>query len=144
MAFGLTGAPATFQGAMNKTLQPLLRKCVLVFFDDILVYSDTWDNHMIHLEWVLKLLNQDQWQIKLSKCSWAQQTISYLGHVISKAGVATDPSKVAAVSSWPQPLNCKELRGFLGLAGYYRKFVRNFGVIAKPLTNLLKKNSVFV
>lgn len=144
MAFGLTGAPATFQGAMNKTLQPLLRKCVLVFFDDILVYSDTWDNHLIHLEWVLQLLKQDQWQIKLSKCSWAQQTIAYLGHVISKAGVATDPAKVAAVSSWPQPRNCKELRGFLGLAGYYRKFVRNFGVIAKPLTNLLKKNSVFV
>jgi hypothetical protein len=143
MAFGLTGAPATFQGAMNKTLQPLYTS-VLVFFDDILVYSDTWDNHLIHLEWVLQLLKQDQWQIKLSKCSWAQQTIAYLGNVISKAGVATDPAKVAAVSSWPQPRNCKELRGFLGLAGYYQKFVRNFGVIAKPLTNLLKKNSVFV
>jgi transposase InsO family protein len=129
---------------MNSTLKPLLRKCVLVFFDDILVYSDTWDNHLIHVEWVLQLLTQDQWQVKLTKCSFAKQEISYLGHVISQAGVSTDPRKIDAVTSWPQPTSCKELRGFLGLAGYYRKFVKNFGVIAKPLTNLLKKHAVFV
>jgi hypothetical protein len=144
MAFGLTGAPATFQGAMNRTLQPLLRKCVLVFFDDILVYSDTWDNHLLHLEQVLQLLRKDQWQVKLTKCSFAQQEIAYLGHVISKAGVATDPTKIVAISSWPPPHNIKDLRGFLGLAGYYRKFVKNFGVIAKPLSQLLKKGAVFV
>jgi hypothetical protein len=129
---------------MNSTLKPLLRKCVLVFFDDILVYSDTWDNHLIHVEWVLQLLTQDQWQVKLTKCSFAKQEISYLGHVISQAGVSTDPRKIDAVTSWPQPTSCKELRGFLGLAGYYRKFVKNFGVIAKPLTNLLKKHAVFL
>jgi hypothetical protein len=144
MAFGLTGAPATFQGAMNSTLKPLLRKCALVFFDDILVYSDTWDNHLMHLDWVLQLLHQDHWQVKLSKCSFAKQKIAYLGHVISKDGVSTDPTKVEAVHSWPTPQNAKELRGFLGLAGYYRKFVKNFGVIARPLTNLLKKHTIFV
>lgn len=144
MAFGLTGAPATFQGAMDSTLKPLLRKCVLVFFDDILVDSDTWDNHLLHVEWVLQLLTQDQWQVKLMKCSFAKQEISYLGRVISQAGVSTDPRKTDVVSSWPHPTSCKELWGFLGLAGYYRKFVKNFGIIAKPLTNLLKKHVVFV
>lgn len=144
MSFGLTGAPATFQGAMNKTLSSLLRKCVLVFFDDILVYSPTWEAHLHHLELVMQLLSNDQWQVKLTKCSFGRQEIAYLGHIISKTGVSTDPSKVSTVSTWPVPTNCKELRGVLGLAGYYRKFVRNFGVIARPLTSLLKKNTVFV
>jgi hypothetical protein len=144
MAFRLSGAPATFQGAMNRTLSPLLRKCALVFFDDILVYSHTWSDHIQHLELVFSLLRADQWQIKLSKCSFAQQEIAYLGHVISARGVTTDSSKVDAVTSWPVPANCRELRGFLGLAGYYRKFVRHFAVISKPLTQLLKKNTHFV
>lgn len=144
MSFGLTGAPATFQGAMNKTLQPLLRKCALVFFDDILVYSPTWEVHLQHIEQVLQLLLKDSWQVKLSKCTFGRQEIAYLGHVISQAGVSTDPSKVSTVVSWPVPVTCKELRGFLGLAGYYRKFVKNFGIIAKPLTSLLKKHAVFV
>jgi hypothetical protein len=144
MAFGLTGAPATFQGAMNKTPAPLLRKCALVFFDDLLVYSPTWETHLQHIELVLKLLSTDSWQVKLSKCSFAKQEIVYLGHIISQVGVSTDPSKVSAVLSWPVPQTCKELRGFLGLAGYYRKFVKKFGIIAKTLTSLLKKDSVFV
>jgi hypothetical protein len=144
MAFGLSGAPATFQGAMNTTLAPILRKFALVFFDDILVYSRTWEDHLNHLSQVLQLLLQDQWYIKLSKCAFAQQQIAYLGHVISSKGVSTDPNKVEAVKSWPVPTNSKELRGFLGLAGYYRKFVRHFGMIAKPLTTLLKKGVLFV
>jgi hypothetical protein len=144
MAFGLTRAPSIFQGAMYNTLKPLLRRCVLVFFDDILVYSDTWEQHIQHLEQVLQLLYQDHWQVKLSKCTFAKQEIGYLGHIISRAGVATDPAKVEVVASWPTPTISKELRGFLGLAGYYRKFVKNFGVIAKPLTTLLKKHVVFV
>jgi hypothetical protein len=144
MSFGLTGAPTMFQGAMNKTLSYLLRKCVLVLFDDILVYSHTWEDHLLHIELVLQLLVQDCWQVKLSKCPFGRQEISYLGHIISQAGVATDPSKVAVVYSWPAPKTCKELRGFLGLASYYRKFVKNFGILAKPLTNLLKKHTVFV
>lgn len=144
MAFGLSGGPATFQKAMNSSLAPLLRKCVLVFFDDILIYSATYKEHLIHIKLVLDILDKDQWKVKLSKCSFAKQEITYLGHVLSSQGVSTDPKKVVAVVSWPTPRNVKEVRSFLGLARYYRKFVRNFGIICKPLTNLLKKGSLFV
>lgn len=144
MAFGLTGAPNTFQGAMNSTLQPLLRKCALVFFDDILIYSCSLEDHVQHLSQVLQLLSRDQWLVKLSKCRFAQQSIAYLGHVISAAGVATDPSKIQSINSWPVPQDIKQLRSFLGLAGYYCKFVKHFAVIARPLTDLLKKHIMFV
>jgi hypothetical protein len=144
MAFGLTGAPGTFQEAMNSTLSPYLRKFVLVFFYDILIYSKTYEDHVQHICLVLELLDKDQWKVKFSKCTFAQREIAYLGHVISEAGVGTDPSKIAAIAHWPSPTNTKELRSFLGLAGYYRKFVRHFGVISKPLTELLKKHTLFV
>jgi len=97
MAFGLTGAPGTFQGAMNWTLAPGLRKSVLVFFDDILIYSRTLAEHITHLSRVLSWLRQDSWKLKLSKCSFAQRSVAYLGHVLSANGVATDPSKVQAI-----------------------------------------------
>jgi hypothetical protein len=144
MAFGLTGAPGTFQFAMNSTLAPRLRKYVLVFFDDILIYGATYEEHIVHIRSVFDLMAQDQWKIKLSKCSFAQRKISYLGHIISEKGVGTDPDKEAVVASWPTPSSAKELQSFLGLAGYYRKFVRNFGIISKPLTDLLKKNVLFI
>ncbi|CAO1939527.1 unnamed protein product [Urochloa humidicola] len=144
MSFGLCGAPGTFQGAMNSTLKPLLRKCVLVFFDDILVFSKSFAEHIDHLRAVFQLLSADQWQVKLSKCSFAQRQIAYLGHIISAEGISTDNSKVVAITTWPTPSNVKELRSFLGMAGYYRKFVHHFAVIAKPLTSLLKKNTLFV
>jgi transposase InsO family protein len=144
MAFGLTGAPATFLKAMNITLGPLLRKCVLVFFDDILVYSRTLEEHVDHVRLVLQLLHRDQWQVKLAKCVFAQRQLRYLGHLISEQGVATDPEKVQAVLQWPPPASVKDLRSFLGLAGYYRRFVRHFGMISRPLTDLLKKGAVFV
>lgn len=116
MAFGLTGAPNTFQGAMNTTLHPLLRKCVLVFSDDILIYSQTLEDHIIHLQQVLALLEKDGWLSKLSKCRFAKQEISYLGHVISAKGVATDPTKIIAIHAWTRPQDVKQLRSFLGLA----------------------------
>jgi hypothetical protein len=119
---------------MNTTLAPALRRFVLVFFDDILIYSSTFEEHIEHLKIVLQLLAQDNWSVKMSKCKFAQQQISYLGHVISAAGIATDPAKVEAIASWPQPANVKELRSFLGLAGYYKKFVKHFAIISKPLT----------
>jgi hypothetical protein len=143
MAFGLTGASATFQGAMNNTLLLVLKKFTLVFFDDILVYSSSLEAHIEHLKVVLDLLQQDNWKVKLSKCTFATSSISYLGHVISAVGVHTDPHKVSTIVTWPTPTNSKELRSFLGLAGYYRKFIRHFGIISKPLTNLLKKNTMF-
>uniref|UniRef100_A0A0A9GCH9 Reverse transcriptase domain-containing protein n=1 Tax=Arundo donax TaxID=35708 RepID=A0A0A9GCH9_ARUDO len=109
MAFGLTRVPGTFQGAMNSTLSPGLRKFVLVFFDDILVYRQTYEDHLCHLRLVFEWLARDQWKLKKSKCKFAQHKISYLGHVINEKGVATDPEKVSAVLSWPvpsMPMNC--------------------------------------
>lgn len=144
MAFGLTGAPGTFQGAMNSALAPGLRKFVLVFFDDILVYSSSFEDHIKHLDMVFQWLAADNWCIKMFKCKFAQREIAYLGHVITKHALATDPVKISAISSWPTPANVRDLQGFLGLAGYYRKFIRHFGLIAKPLTDLLRKDTLFI
>ena len=138
--FGLTNAPASFQSWMNSVFKPLLRKCVMVFFDDVLVYSKNLFEHWNHLREVFKLMQSNQMYAKASKCSFAVQKIEYLGHFISANGVETDPQKLTVVTSWQVPSNVKELRGFLGLAGYYRKFVRGFAVIGKPLTDLLKKD----
>ena len=144
MAFGLTGAPATFQAVMNETLAPVLRKCAIVFFDDILIYSKTYKNHLEHVEQVLQLLAQHQWRVKGSKCEFATRSVAYLGFVITEHGVATDPSKIQVIKDWPAPSNVKELRRILGMCGYYRKFIRQYGVITQPLTHLLKKGVPFV
>lgn len=143
MSFGLTGAPATFQGAMNATLASVL-SLHLSFFDDILIYSPDLTSHLDHLRQVLTLLSEQQWKVKMSKCSFAQTQLSYFGHIISDKGVTTDQSKVEEVVNWKVPTTLKKLRGFLGLAGYYQKFVRNFGIISRPLTLLLKKDVPFV
>ena len=116
----------------------------MVFIDNILIYSKTWADHLDHIRQVFYLLYKHQFQVKLSKCSFAQRKLAYLGHVISEKGVATDPGKVSIVQDWPTPCSVKEVRSFLGLAGYYRKFVQHFGTISKPLTSLFKKGSQFV
>jgi transposase InsO family protein len=144
MPFGLTGAPATFQDFMNHILSPHLRKCVVVFLDDILVYSDTLEHHVNHLEQVFKILMQNQLKLKQSKCRFAQDKLEFLGHVISAKGIATDPTKVEVIRNWPTPSCVKDVRSFLGIAGYYRRFVAGYGLICKPLTNLLKKDHIFV
>ncbi|XP_074342931.1 uncharacterized protein LOC141680663 [Apium graveolens] len=121
MPFGLTIAPASFQSWMNVVFRPLLRKCVLVFFDDVLVYSKNFEDHWIHLAAVFQLMKDNNMFMKASKCAFAVQKIEYLGHFISAQGVETDPNKVSAVNSWQVPRSVKELRGFLGLAGFVKK-----------------------
>lgn len=144
MPFGLTNALATFQNAMNSLFAHMIRRSVLIFMDDILIYSTSLQDHKNHLQEVFSIPRVNKLFVKSTKCSFSQPKLEYLGHVISAEGVATDPEKIKAVQSWPTPTNIKQLRGFLGLSGYYRKFIQGYGTISKPLTELLKKNISFV
>ena len=140
LCFGLCNAPVSFQSTMNILFQSYLRKFVIVFFDDILVYSKSLEDHISHLDIVFQCLLTNQFFLKRNKCFFAQESIEYLGHIISREGVGPDPEKIRAMLAWPTPTTIKQLRGFLGLTGFYRKFVQHYASIAAPLTNLLKKD----
>ena len=143
MPFGLTNAPAAFMDLMNRVFSPYLDKFVIVFIDDILVYSGSPEEHAEHLRTVLKILRERQLYTKFSKCQFWLDKVAFLGHVISAEGVSVDPQKIEAIVNWKLPTNVSEVRSFLGLVGYYRKFVEGFSKIATPLTNLLKKDRKF-
>jgi hypothetical protein len=141
MPFGLCNAPFTFQILMNHVFRPFLCHFVLVFFDDIIIYSKTWQSHLSHVDQILHLLSQHQCFLKRSKCTFGALEVEYLGHIVGKVDVRVDPKKIEAMQDWTHPKNIKSLHGFLGLTGYYHKFVRNYVKIVVPLTPLLKNNS---
>ncbi|GJU25682.1 ty3-gypsy retrotransposon protein [Tanacetum coccineum] len=138
MPFGLTNAPSTFQATMNRLFSPYLRKFVIVFFDDILVYSTTVTSHLEHLECVFRCLREHQFYVKRSKCVFGAGELKYLCHIISARGVEMDPKKLLAVRDWLEPETQCQVRGFLGLAGYYRRFIQGYASLAAPLTDLFK------
>ncbi|CAI7741297.1 unnamed protein product [Closterium sp. NIES-54] len=143
MPFGLTNAPAIFQAKMNHILRALLDECVVMYLDDILIYSRDMKQHIEHLRRVFKILRRENFYVKLSKSEFALKKVQFLGHTVSAQGVHVDPKKIEAVRTWKTPENVKELQQFLGFANYYNRFVPQYAKIATPLTNLLKKNTPF-
>ena len=140
MPFGLTNALTAFMDLMNRVFQPYLDRFFIVFMDDILVYSDSPEEHSEHLRIVLQTLREWQLYAKLSKCQFWLDRVAFLGHVISVEGVSADPQKIEVVVNWKPPKKESEVRSFLGLAGYYRKFVEGFSRIAAPLTKLTRND----
>jgi hypothetical protein len=143
MPFGLTNAPTTFMRLMNDVFRDCLDQFVIIYLDDILVFSKTWKAHLQHLEQVLHLLQQNQLYANLSKCYFSQTSISYLGFIIDAHGIKVDPTKVEVLLNWPIPSTLTELRSFLGLANFYHKFISSFSKIALPLHQLTKNNVSF-
>ncbi|GJP52310.1 hypothetical protein CLOM_g11436 [Closterium sp. NIES-68] len=143
LPFGLTNAPATFMSIMNDIFRDFLDRFVIVFIDDILIYSKSLDEHVHHIRQVLTRLRQHRLFVKQSKCEFARSSIPFLGHIISHNQLSMDPSKVKAVQDWKPPTSIKELQAFLGLANYYRKFIQHFAAITSPLSNLLRKTEGF-
>ncbi|GJS46028.1 putative mitochondrial protein [Tanacetum coccineum] len=140
MPFGLTNALSTFQSLMNTVFKEFLRKFVLVFFDDILVYSKSLQEHVEHMDQVLTTMKKHSLFAKLSKCTFVTNSVEYLGHIISNKGIYIDKSKIQTMQDWLIPNTLKQLRGFLGLTGYYKRFIKNYALLSQPLTALLKKN----
>jgi hypothetical protein len=144
MSFGLTNAPAYFMYLMNSVFMPELDRFVIMFIDDILVYSENEEDHAEYLRIVLTRLRDHQLYAKFSKCEFWLRTVPFLGHMLSDDGISIDPSKVQEVMDWKAPTTVHEVRSFLGLAGYYRRFIPDFSKIAKPMTSLLQKDHKFI
>jgi len=144
MPFDLANAPSIFMDLMNRLFREFLDRFVVVFIDDILIYSANHQDHASHLRSVLEILREKKFYAKLKKCEFWLENVSFLGHVVSKDGTSADPSKIEAVLKWEQPTNVREIRSFLGLASYYRRFVGGFSKLSGPLTTLTKKNARYV
>ena len=138
MPFGVANAPATFQRMMNSLFKEELDAFVLVYLDDILVFSQTLEDHIRHIRTALQKMRDAKFFARLHKCSFFQEKVEYLGFDVSRDGVQPSPEKVRTVVEWPQPQSVKDIRSFLGLAGFYRRFIRNFSLKARPLTDLTK------
>ncbi|GJX45800.1 reverse transcriptase domain-containing protein [Tanacetum coccineum] len=144
MPFGLTNAPAVFMDLMNRVCKPYLDKFVIVFIDDILIYSRNKEEHANHLRIILELLKKEKLYAKFSKCDFWIHIVQFLGHLIDSQGLHVDPAKIEAVKNWTSPTTPTEIRQFLGLAGYYRRFIKDFSKIAKSLTELTQKNKKYI
>jgi hypothetical protein len=143
MSFGLTNAPAAFMKAMNRMLHEYLDDFIVVFLDDILIYSKSEEEHERHLSLVLEALRKNPFYAKMKKCAFWLSEVSFLGHVINQHDISVDPNNVATMVKWQRPSNVTEIHSFLGLASYYRRFVQDFSIIAKPMTRLTEKGVTF-
>ncbi|GJV07966.1 putative reverse transcriptase domain-containing protein [Tanacetum coccineum] len=143
MPFGLTNTPAVFMDLMNQVCKPYLDKSVIIFNDDILIYSKSEEEHAEHLKLILELLKKEELYAKFSKCDFWLSKVQFLGHVIDSEGIYVDPAKIDSIKDWASPKTPTEIRQFLGLAGYYQRFSEGFLKIAKPMTKLTQKNVKF-
>ena len=134
MSFGLTNTPAAFMDLINRIFKEYIDKFVIIFIDDILVYSKDEDKHKEHLRIILQTLREHQLFAKFSKCDFWSREVKFLGHVVTTEGIAVDPYKVEAVINWQRPKSVFDICSFMGLAGYYRQFIKNFSSIALPMT----------
>jgi hypothetical protein len=143
MSFGLTNAPAYFMNLMNKVFMEYLDQFGVVFLDDILIYFPNEETHEDHLRLVLQKLHDNQLYAKFSKCDFWLKEVAFLGHIVTDGGIKLDPGKISEILNWKQPKDASKIRSFLGLAGYYRRFIESFSKLVKPLTSLLEKGKEF-
>lgn len=142
--FGVTNTPSVFMSLMNGVFRTYLDHFIIIFLDDILIYSRTMEEHEGHLRQVMQCLRENQLYANLAKCDFFQSEVNYLGHVVLGEGISVDPSKIQVIVDWPAPTNISEVRSFMGLARYYRRFVQSFSQIEPPITSLQRKGKKFV
>ena len=144
MPFGLTNAPATFQRLMDHLFYDIKDKYILVYLDNINIFSITFEKHLQHLEEILKRFRKANLKLNLEKYQFCQKELSFLGHVINAERIKPDPSKVDKVKNFPTPTNITELRGFIGFASYYHYFIQDFATIVEPMNHLLRKDISYI
>ena len=143
MPFGLTNAPSTFMRLMNRVLRAFIGKFVVVYFDDILLYSKDLSEHIEHLRYIFDVLRYEKLYANFKKCTFCMEKVVILGYVVSTKGIEVDEEKIKVIKEWPTPKNITEVRNFHGLASFYRRFVKDFSTLAAPLTEVIKKNVGF-